>query len=300
MAVRHHRQPVSHTTEWLLSHNCSNMTPVCDRVLCMKHKGGASAVMPQIEYRRRLVELLADLWALVTWVYVLLATVVFGVSGIISLIFDRRARFLQLMAWAWARSILLVSRVRVEIEGAEHFDLDSPQILMVNHQSQFDIGALLAYLPRTIRFVAKKELTRVPIIGQVLVGGGHVIIDRRQLKRAFASYDKAAEQIRAGTSIVVFVEGTRSSDGRLLRFKKGGFILALAAGVPIIPITLAGGVKVLPRNSWRIRPGKIRMIFHEPIDPTQYSLETKEDLMAAVRKAIASSLDEPAVSSRRQ
>lgn len=298
--MRHHRQPVSSTTEWLPSHNCSNMTPICDRVLCMEHRYGASAVMSQIEYKRRLVESVTDLWALVTWVYVLLATLVFGISGIISLIFDRRARFLHLMAWAWGRSILLVSRVRVEIEGAEYLDLDSPKILMVNHQSQFDIWALLAYLPRTIRFVAKKELTRVPIIGQVLVGGGHVIIDRQQLKRAFASYDKAAKQIRAGTSIVVFVEGTRSPDGRLLRFKKGGFMLALAAGVPIIPITLAGGVKVLPRNRWRIRPGKIRMIFHKPIDPTRFSVEAKEDLMATVREAIASSLDEPAVPSRRQ
>jgi len=266
----------------------------------MEYKSGTSAVMSEIEYKRRLVEPLADLWALITWLYVLLATIVFGILGLISLVFDRRARFLHWMAWAWARSILLVSRVRVEIEGAEHLDLDSPKILMVNHQSQFDIGALLAYLPRKIRFVAKKELTRIPIIGQVLVGGGHVIIDRQQLKKAFASYDRAAEQIRAGTSIVVFVEGTRSLDGRLLRFKKGGFMLALVAGVPIIPITLAGGVKVLPRNSWRIRAGKIRMIFHEPIDPTQYSVETKEDLMAAVGKAIASSLDEPAAPSRRQ
>ena len=224
----------------------------------------------------------------------------FGVLGIISLVFDRRARFLHWSAWAWARSILIVSRVQVEIEGGEHLDLDSPKILMVNHQSQFDIWALLACLPRKIRFVAKKELTRVPIIGLVLVGGGHVIIDRRKLKEAFASYDKAAEQIRAGTSIVVFVEGTRSPDGGLLRFKKGGFMLALAAGVPIIPITLVGGIKVLPRASWRIRPGKIRMVFHEPIDPTEYSVETKKDLMVAVRKAIASSLDEPTVPSRRQ
>jgi len=256
--------------------------------------------MPETKCNRRLAGSVADLWALVIWIYVLVATVVFGVSGMISLVFDRRARFLQWMAWAWARSIVLVSRVRVEIAGTEHLDLDSPKILMVNHQSQFDIWVLLGYLPRKIRFVAKKELTRVPIIGQVLMGGGHVIIDRHKLKEAFASYDKAAERIRAGTSIVVFVEGTRSPNGKLLRFKKGGFMLALAAGVPIIPVTLAGGIKVLPRTSWRIRPGDIRMVFHEPIDPTQYCVETKDDLMEAVRKAIASSLDEPAVPSRRQ
>jgi len=256
--------------------------------------------MSETECNRRLVALAADLWALVIWVYVLLATAVFGVSGIVSLVFDRRARFLHCMAWMWARSIMFVSRVRVELEGTEHLDLELPKILMVNHQSQFDIWVLLGYLPRKIRFVAKKELTSVPIIGQVLVGGGHVIIDRRKLKEAFASYDRAAEQIRAGTSIVVFVEGTRSPDGALLRFKKGGFMLALAAGVPIIPITLAGGIKVLPRTSWRIRSGNIRMVFHEPIDPSQYSVETKEDLIEAVRKAIASSLDEPAAMSRRQ
>jgi len=256
--------------------------------------------MDQTEQRRCIFEPIADLWALVVWLYVVVATIVVGVPAIVSLVVDRRARFMHWLAWLWGRSILWVSGVRVEVEGAEHADLSSPKIIMSNHQSMFDIWTVVGYLPRTIRFVAKKEMARVPIVGQALAGGGHVLIDRKNIRQAMASYDKAARQIRSGTSIVVFVEGTRSPDGRLLPFKKGGFMLALAAGVPIVPLTIIGGSRVLPTKSWRMRPGPMRAVFHEPIDPTQYSIETKENLMAAVRKAIASSLEQPAVPSRRR
>ncbi len=249
--------------------------------------------MAQAERRRGVVEPLADLRALAVWLYIVLATAVLGALAIVSFIFDRRARFMHWEAVIWARSILWLSGVRVECEGREHLDLSSPKILMMNHQSQFDIFAVLACLPRSLRFVAKKELYWVPILGQALAGGGHVIIDRKNLRQAFASYDRAAEQIRDGTSIVVFVEGTRSPDGRLLPFKKGGFMLALKSGAPIIPVTITGGTLVLPRKSWRIRPETMRLVFHEPIDSTQYTVETRDELMAAVRSAIASSLDEP-------
>jgi len=267
--------------------------------MAMGHEPTTSITAAHPQSKRVVLGLLADLWAVIVWIYIVLATVVLGLSGIVSLVVDRRARFLHWLAWIWGRSIIWFSRVRLESEGNEHLDLDHPKILMANHQSQFDIWAILAQVPRKIRFVAKKELCRVPVLGQALKGGGHVIVDRKNRRQAFASYDKAAEKIRAGTSIIIFAEGTRSPDGRLLPFKKGGFMLALSAGVPIIPVSIVGGSQIMPAQSWRIRPGTMRLVFHEPIDPRLYSVKTRDKLMAAVRDAIASSLDQPATPSRR-
>jgi 1-acyl-sn-glycerol-3-phosphate acyltransferase len=261
----------------------------------------ASSAMISAEYRRRAIEPLADIRALIAWIYIVLATTVLGSIGIISLIFDRKAVFLHWIVELWGRGILKVCGVRAVVEGAEYADLSEPKVIMANHQSQVDIWMIVAHLPRKLRFVAKAELRRVPIVGTALARGGHVLIERKGLKRAFASYDRAAEQIREGTSIVVFAEGTRSADGRLLPFKKGGFMLALKAGVPIVPVTIDGSAGVLPKGTWRIRPGTVRMVFHKPVDSSLYTIETKSDLMNTVREAIASGFaGETTMSSRRQ
>lgn len=248
----------------------------------------ANSTMVSTGSKRGVFEPVADLHAALAWIYVVAATTVCGIAGAISLVVDRKAVFLHMLAKVWSRTILWVCGVRTIVEGAEHADLSEPKVIMANHQSQVDIWMILAHLPRRLRFVAKKELRRVPIIGTVLVRGGHVLIDRKNLRRAFASYDKAAEQIRDGTSIVVFAEGTRSVNGELLPFKKGGFMMALKAGVPIVPVTIDGSAFVLPKGTWRFRPGTVRIVFHKPIDTTGYSAETKIDLMEKVRDSISS------------
>lgn len=193
------------------------------------------------------------------------------------------------LAVLWARLILRSFNVRVRLEGAENLPA-GPAVVMANHQSHLDVPALFDVLPFMIRFVAKKELSMIPIFGPAMRALGHIIIDRSDHEQATKTLNEAAKHIRGGTTVVIFPEGTRSRDGQLLPFKKGGFVLALQAGVPIVPITISGSRDCLPRGSTAIRPGEIVVRVHPPIDPAQYGLERKEALMQAVRTAIEEGL----------
>jgi 1-acyl-sn-glycerol-3-phosphate acyltransferase len=161
---------------------------------------------------------------------------------------------------------------------------------MANHESLFDIPALVLAIPADFRIVAKRELLFVPIFGWALWLAGFVFIDRSDRESAIRKLERTVRTIRGGRSIVVFAEGTRSPDGRLLPFKKGGFILALQAGVPIVPVSIRGGRDILPKGSLHPRPGRIELVFGAPVPTSIYSLETKDALIARVRDRIASGL----------
>ncbi len=183
---------------------------------------------------------------------------------------------------------LRASGARLTVQGRHNVDPLRPTVYVSNHQSTADIPALLAALPVNIRFVAKEQLRWVPIIGWFLWLAGHIMVDRSNTRRAIASLDAASKKIRSGTSIIAFPEGTRSPDARILPFKKGPFALALQAGVSICPVTVEGSAKVMPKNSWKIRPGQIAVKIGEPIDASQYSQQDRETLMRQVRDVIIS------------
>jgi 1-acyl-sn-glycerol-3-phosphate acyltransferase len=167
---------------------------------------------------------------------------------------------------------------------------DRPHVYVANHQSQFDIPALILSLPQPVSFVTKRELLFVPIFGQALWLAGFVFVDRRDRERAIRSLERAARRIRRGASVLVFAEGTRSPDGRLLPFKKGGFMLALAAGAPIVPVTVKGGREVLPKGSLRVRPGRIDVVIGEPIETAGRGADDRDALIDLVRGRIAAAL----------
>jgi 1-acyl-sn-glycerol-3-phosphate acyltransferase len=194
--------------------------------------------------------------------------------------------------WSWL--ILRTCRVRLTARYSPSLEASAPAIYMSNHQSLFDIPALILTIPADFRMVPKRELLFVPIFGQSLWLAGFIFVNRRNRAEAIRSLDRAASRVERGTSILIFPEGTRSPDGSLLPFKKGGFALALKAGVPVVPVSLRGGREILPKGSLRIRPGRIETIFGAPIATSAYSLETKEDLLARVRDAIAAGLADPA------
>ena len=179
-----------------------------------------------------------------------LYTIVIGLPIIVASFFDG-GRTMLALGRVWVRWILATFRVRVDVAGLENVPTHAPVILMSNHQSLADIAAIVSTLPRSVswRFVAKKELVRVPIFGQALVASGHIIIDRGNREKAVASLHRAAERIRAGTSVIVFPEGTRSPDGHLRRFKSGPFHLAVEAQVPIIPVTVSGSQRITPKGA---------------------------------------------------
>jgi 1-acyl-sn-glycerol-3-phosphate acyltransferase len=219
-----------------------------------------------------------------------LTTVVLGIAGILVCLVVPGGRGLMPLARLWSRIILGVSRVSWRAALDDRITLPRPAVYVANHQSQLDIPALVLAMPVDFRIVTKRSLLHVPIFGWALWLAGFIFIERGDRERAIQSLDRAAMTIRNGTSIVVFAEGTRSPDGNLLPFKKGGFVLALKAGVPVIPVTIAGGHAVLPKGSMRVRPGEITIRFGTPIDTGAYSMETKEALIDAVRSGILAGL----------
>jgi 1-acyl-sn-glycerol-3-phosphate acyltransferase len=186
----------------------------------------------------------------------------------------------------WGPFLLWVGGAKLEVEGREHVDPKRPAIYVCNHQSSLDIPALFVALPVNFRFVAKSQLKWVPFLGWYLALAGHVFVDRGNRARAIASLEAAARQIRRGTSIVVYPEGTRSEDRRVQPFKKGPFVLALRAGVPICPVTVEGTGLVMAKNSWNIHPGPVRVKIGAPIDISAYREDEREALMREVRRRI--------------
>lgn len=187
----------------------------------------------------------------------------------------------------WSRWILAASGVRVRVEGLENVDPSTPQVLVGNHQSWYDVFAVSSSVGKTFHFVAKKELERVPIFGAAWKIAGHISIDRSDRGAAIASLDQAGRQLRReGSAVVIFAEGTRSADDGLLPFKKGAFMLALHARVPVVPFALAGSRRVLPKNGWRVRPGPIILRFGQPIPTDSYNPEDRDELMQRVRDEV--------------
>lgn len=193
--------------------------------------------------------------------------------------YDRSAR-------AWGVGMLRSTGITVRVEGREHLDPETPCVYMSNHASLVDIWAILAEIPGTIRFVYKKGMDWIPLMGIALRAAKHLPIDRHNRTRAFSMYDRAAGMIRRGFSAVVFPEGTRSLDGRLQPFKKGSFVLAIAAGAPVIPVFCENTYELMPRGSWSPRRGTVTLRIGAPIPTAGLSYEDRDQVASATRKAL--------------
>jgi 1-acyl-sn-glycerol-3-phosphate acyltransferase len=188
--------------------------------------------------------------------------------------------------------MLALNRVNVTVSGSELLP-DGPVIFMSNHQSNFDILSLLAAMPRRFYWIAKKELFEIPLFGHTMRRGGYIPLDRSDGRKALQSLDEAAATIRQGKSVVLFPEGTRTTDGKLLPFKRGGFVLARKADVPVMPVTINGSGQINPANQIRLYSGDISITIHPPVvfpsDLRRSDAETW--MMEHVRKQIDSSLE---------
>lgn len=185
---------------------------------------------------------------------------------------------------AWGPGVMFFSGSRYKVKGLQNVPLNSPCIFLMNHQSAFDIPLIFAALPLPLRFIVKKELRKIPFLGWYIDAMGMVFIDRSDREKAIDSLKEAGRIIRSGAHILAYPEGTRTYDGSLLPFKKGPFVLAIEAGVPVIPVAIEGSQKALPRNTFSIRPENIRLNIGRPILTSLYTLETKEILMRRVRE----------------
>jgi 1-acyl-sn-glycerol-3-phosphate acyltransferase len=190
----------------------------------------------------------------------------------------------------WADATLHAAGVRVVLHGAEQLADGKPRVFVCNHVSWFDVLALASSLP-TYSFVAKSEIFRVPIFGRGALAVGTIPIERENRKSAFESYKVAAERIREGASVVVYPEGTRGKSYALRPFKKGPFVLAVAAGVPVVPTIVHGSIEVLPRNSLRLHAGReIHVHLLEPVSAAGLRYEDRDRLMRAVYQRMADGL----------
>jgi 1-acyl-sn-glycerol-3-phosphate acyltransferase len=224
------------------------------------------------------------------WISIVVSTTGLSTLAFITFAFSRTGNIVHHYARWWAKIQLLVSGVRVKVKGLEYLSKNAPFIYMANHQSSYDIFALLSCLPVQFRWIAKKELFAIPIMGWAMRAANYISIDRSGKRKALESIEKAANKIKGGVSVVIFPEGTRSRDGSIQPFKRGGFTLALKSGVPIIPIAIKGSSDVMPRDSLRVRPGEIHITIDRAIDTAPYSLRERDVLMERVRGTLERNL----------
>ena len=188
--------------------------------------------------------------------------------------------------------VLFITRLvgmRVRVEGLENIP-PGVCLFVANHTSNADPPAIVGAIPRRISILAKGSLFRIPIMSQAFRLASFVPVDRSDREAAIASVDRAAEYLKRGVSLLIYPEGTRSPDGRLLPFKKGAFVMAIKAGVPIVPVAAAGAHRVMRKKELAIHPGEVVVRFQPPIDASAYTLEQRDELAARVHAALAAGL----------
>ncbi|HEY7372950.1 MAG TPA: lysophospholipid acyltransferase family protein [Polyangia bacterium] len=208
-------------------------------------------------------------------------------------IFDRSGDSVLALARLWSRILLGVPGVKVEVTMRARLEPGRPYVFVANHASMVDIWAVFVTIPASFRFIAKKQLARIPLFGWAMTAGRFIFIDRQNPLAARRSIDEAARRIRSGQSVVIFPEGTRTRTGRLLPFKKGGFHLAIDSGAAIVPVAIRGSHAAMPRGSALIRAGTVAVEVDEPIPTTGMTTADRDALIEKVRGRIAAMLGEP-------
>jgi len=214
-----------------------------------------------------------------------LYTIVLGTISVLSTIVDRSGDFGHRCARAWSWLILKTTGVRVRVEGLDRLDPARSYVFAANHQSIYDIPIVFAALPYQLRIISKASIGKVPFLGWHLQRTGHVLVDRA--KPGAGTVRKMAKLVADGHSLIVFPEGTRSIDGAVARFKGGSFVIALDAGLPIVPISIVGSRHVMLKGTLMVKPGTVSLVVHEPIETTGIAREEVREFAGTVRDVVA-------------
>ena len=228
---------------------------------------------------------------LVFFPFIVVNTIFFGIVAVVvsSLVNQRIGSYLG--GVVWSRLNAFFTPMFVKVAGKDNIEPHTSYIIIPNHQSYYDIFLIYGWLGLDIKWVMKKELAKIPGIGFGSKKVGHIFIDRSNSRVAMESLNAARKKLVNGTSVVIFPEGTRSKTGQLGSFKRGAFKLALELNLPILPVTVINTRNVLPADSLKLLPGKVRMVIHKPIDVSDCSEKNIPDLMEEVRHTIDSSLN---------
>lgn len=221
-----------------------------------------------------------------------LYTIVMGAASLAGSLFDSSGRFQHGCARLWARLILFTSGVRVKLAGLENVEPDRACVFCSNHLSLMDTALVFAHVPVQFRILAKRYVFRIPFLGSHLRRSGHLPVDETNPRSALRSFELAAQHIRTGAPVILFPEGGRSPDGRLGEFKTGAALLAIKAGVPLVPLAIHGSRQVLPPGSIHIRPATVRMSFAKAFSTEGLTYRDAERLTALARQKIGEMLDE--------
>lgn len=229
----------------------------------------------------------------IIWLYFWLsvATIILCVPVIAAGILGRTGNLAFSITKIWAYIMLAASFVRVEIKNKDKIAKETSYIIISNHQSHYDIISLVTALGIQFRWIIKKEILKVPLFGYGLYASRNIFIDRSNTASAIQSIHKGFERLPAGVSVMVFAEGTRSPDGKIHDFKKGGFMMAVTRKMPILPVTVNGSRRVLPKKSLDMKPGRIQIVVGDPIDTSQYTHDNLQELIDKTRQAISSNFN---------
>ncbi|MEO8349302.1 MAG: lysophospholipid acyltransferase family protein, partial [Acidobacteriota bacterium] len=220
------------------------------------------------------------------------ATALFGIPATFAALVPPRGDWFLRFARGWARTLLALAGVKVLLKDGGRLPRDRSFVVVANHESFCDVLVLLAHLPMQVRFLAKRSVFRVPILGWSIAAAGFIPVDRDAGSRSGAAVEAALRRLEGGRSVVVFPEETRTQSGELLPFKKGAAHLALRSGFPILPCGLAGTLRVLPRGTWLITPGPVFLTIGDPIETGGRSPRDRGALTEEVRAKVLSLREE--------
>jgi 1-acyl-sn-glycerol-3-phosphate acyltransferase len=238
-------------------------------------------------------KLKAGIFTIWCWMGCGLSTAFWATVSIVGSLISGSGRLQHYCMRRWSKDNLWLSRTRVEIEGLENIDRNSPQLLVANHSGLHDILSLAANLPIQFRWIAKKSLFRVPFMGWHMRRSGYIPIDRENFRNAAKSIIEAVDIIRNGTNAIAFPQGGRSQTGDLSPFQSGAFYLALRTGVPLVPVTIDGSYRVIAPQTRQVNPGIIiRIKIDRPVSMSAYSKTDKRRLMEDVFQIMSSNLEE--------
>jgi 1-acyl-sn-glycerol-3-phosphate acyltransferase len=227
------------------------------------------------------------LWGLAADAWIFCSTIIFGIIAITATLLTRSGHAIDVLGRLWSRWIVWVCGIDLQIEGLERLRPGQSYVLISNHLSNFDIWCTLGFMPFTVRFIAKKELLRLPVFGQALSMSDHIVIDRQDPLTAIEKINAATARTPEGIGILFYAEGTRSRDGKIHEFKKGGVSLALRTGLPIVPVSVSGTRKFLPRGCAVIRPGgRVRLVLGEPIPTANLPFDARDALNEQIREIV--------------
>jgi len=227
------------------------------------------------------------LWGLAADLAFAVFTLTLGPLAIVLVLLTRSGKPVDALGRMWGKLIVWTCGIKLELIGTDHLEPGRSYVIVSNHLSNFDIFCTLARFPGTVHFVAKKELLKIPVFGQALAISDHIVIDRQDPESAIRTINAAVARATDGMYVLFYAEGTRSPDGRVGPFKKGGVTLAINTQLPILPMSVSGTRKFLPKSAKVIRPGgRVRIVVGPPIETTGLDLDARDELNERVRQMV--------------